>query len=171
MPNLLSFEIVPLTLDDAPRVLDVYRQCEDFLALGPVATASLEMVLTDLRHSQAVGGRFCGILLADPARPAQTVMAGIIDYQASNFEGDPHTASLDLLMIAAPYRSAGLGAAVVAWLEETLRANPEIRRLNSGVQINNPGGIRFWQRMGFRITGPAVDYPDQTTAYPFLKDL
>jgi GNAT superfamily N-acetyltransferase len=162
-----SFQIIPLTLSDALRVLTVYRQCEDFLALGPVATASLEMVLTDMRHSQAEGGIFCGIVL--DSHPQE--LAGVLDYLPAGFEGDPHTAFLELLMIAAPYRNAGLGAAVVAWLEERLRATPEVHFLGSGVQVNNPGGIRFWQRMGFRITGPGVDYPDQTTAYPLLKEL
>jgi hypothetical protein len=38
------------------RVLAVYQQCEDFLALGPVATASLEMVKADLALSQQEGG-------------------------------------------------------------------------------------------------------------------
>lgn len=161
------FQIIPLTLSDAPRVLTVYCQCEDFLGLGPVAMASLEMVQADMRHAQNEGSHYCGIVLDN--HPDD--LAGVLDYLPAGFEGDPHTAFLELLMIAAPYRNAGLGAAVVAWLEERLRANPEIHFLGSGVQVNNPGGIRFWQRMGFRITGPGVDYPDLTTAYPLLKEL
>jgi len=33
-------EIRPVTLDDLDAVLEVYQLCEDFLALGPVATVS-----------------------------------------------------------------------------------------------------------------------------------
>jgi len=43
------------------QVLAVYRQCEDFLALGPVAMASLEMVAADLALSGLKGGTFCAI--------------------------------------------------------------------------------------------------------------
>ena len=41
--------------------LEVYRRCEDFLALGPEPKASLEMVLADLEISRQEGGCFCGI--------------------------------------------------------------------------------------------------------------
>ena len=41
---------------DLPAVLEVYRQCEDFLALGPVARASLQMVQQDLAISRQENG-------------------------------------------------------------------------------------------------------------------
>jgi hypothetical protein len=81
-----SFEIRPITQDDLAAVLDVYRQCEDFLALGPVPIASMEMVLSDVEHSQREGGVFCGIYAAGGE------MMGIVDYVPSNFEGNPQAA-------------------------------------------------------------------------------
>ena len=53
---------------DLMAVLEVYRQCEDFLALGPVPTASLEMVQSDLEHSKEEGGVFCLICSANSIR-------------------------------------------------------------------------------------------------------
>ena len=40
-----SVEIRPITENDLEEVFEVYRQCEDFLALGPKPKASMAMVL------------------------------------------------------------------------------------------------------------------------------
>ena len=145
-------------------LLEVYRQCEDFLALGPQPHASPEMVQADLDLSQKAGGIFCGITLCSSGE-----MIGVADYIPSGFEGNRRHAFIELLMIGQPFRSHGLGYRVVAELEEIIRKDPQISAIRVGCQVNNPGGIRFWQRCGYRITGPAVSYPDQTTAYPFEK--
>jgi len=92
-----ALEIRPITLAELEAVLEVYRQCEDFLALGPVATASMEMVLNDLEISRGYSGTFCGIYTA------KGKMIGVLDYVPRGFEGDPRAADLTLLMIAAPY--------------------------------------------------------------------
>lgn len=160
-----SFTIMPLTptpteLED---VLEVYRQCEDFLSLGPVPCASMEMVQADLEHSRQEGGLFCGIY-----SPDQNMM-GIIDYVLSGYQSDPGAAFLSLLMIGAPYRASGLGTQVVQDFEERVRAVGGVREIFSGVQVNNPGAIRFWGRMGYQIiSGPSL-LPDQTTVYGLWK--
>jgi len=115
-----SLEIRPVTHADLSAVLDVYRQCEDFLALGPEPAASMEMVLRDIETSQRDGGRFCGILGADGS------MVGIVDFVPNGLEGDPHLAFLSLLMIAAPYRNQGIGQAVVALIEDEIERNPQV---------------------------------------------
>ncbi len=160
-----SLEIRPIAQDDLNAVLEVYRQCEDFLALGPVSTASLEMVLKDIEISRQEGGVFCGIYTADGK------MIGIVDYVPSNFEGDSHAAFLSLLMIAAPFRKQGIGTAVVAAVENEIRKDKEIRTILSGVQVNNPEAIKFWQRHGYRIVSEPILHPDQTTAFDLRKDL
>ena len=156
--------IRPFQPEDMEGVLEVYRQCEDFLALGPVSTASLEMVQADLRLSVSEGGIFCVIL----ARPGGE-MLGVVDFVLSGWEGNPRAAFLSLLMIAAPQRSRGLGAGVVSLVEGLIAQNPQIEAIHSGVQVNNPGGIRFWERMGYRIVSEAREMPDGTTVYELLK--
>jgi ribosomal protein S18 acetylase RimI-like enzyme len=75
-------------------------------------------------------------------------------------------------MIAAPYRNQGLGEEAMRWLEgELARQRPPISRLRAGVQVNNPGAIRFWQRMGFTIISGAELLPDGTTCYQLKKNL
>jgi hypothetical protein len=58
-------DIHPVTPEHYQAILEVYRLCEDFLALGPVATASMEMVIKDLEISKDECGIFCGIHLTD----------------------------------------------------------------------------------------------------------
>jgi GNAT superfamily N-acetyltransferase len=160
-------EFLPVDRNDPAclaAMLEVYRQCEDFLALGPQPHASLEMVLADLDLSHKGGGIFYGIYL-NPS----FVMIGVADYIPSGFEGIRQQAFIELLMIAKPFRGRGLGKQIVADLEAEICEDALITVIRTGCQINNPGGIRFWQRCGYRITGPAVDYPDQTTAYPMEK--
>ncbi len=160
-----SLEIRPLTDDDLAAVLDVYRQCEDFLALGPVPDASLAMVLGDIGLSRACGGLFCGVHMSDGR------MIGIVDYVPGNYEGDPHAAYISLLMIAAPFRRQGVGQAALEAIEREIRRDAQVSAILAGVQVNNPQAIRFWQRNGYRIVGGPELMPDRTTVYHLRKDL
>ena len=160
-----SLDIRPMTEGDVNAVLEVYRQCEDFLALGPVSTASMEMVRKDIDISHEQGGIFCGIYNVDGT------MIGIIDYVPCNFEGNHQSAFLSLLMIGAPFRNRGIGTAVVAAVEAKIKKDTQIRTILSGVQVNNPQAIQFWQRHGYRIiSGPKL-MPDQTIVFHLRKDL
>ncbi len=76
-------EIRPVGEDELDAVLGVYRQCEDFLALGPQPHASMEMVLDDVSHSRDEGGLFCGIF------DAEGKMIGIVDFVPGMYRGRP----------------------------------------------------------------------------------
>ena len=155
------FRFSPLTDSDVPRVLELYRQCEDFLALGPVPTASLQMVQADMALTRPQGGVYGGIFIAPGEAGGDWILAGVLDI-IPTYAGEPDCTFIELLMIGAPYRGRGLGQAVVEWL---LAQRPNLR-LKAGVQVNNPSAIRFWQSLGFRITGPAAHFEDGTTAFP-----
>jgi ribosomal protein S18 acetylase RimI-like enzyme len=163
-----GYRLRPVVEDepDLQAVLGVYRQCKDFLALGPVAQASMEMVRADLALSRREGGVFYGIF-----HPASGEMVGVVDFVTAGFEGDERLAFLSLLMIAAPHRGAGLGAEVVAAVEAEIRRDGRARAIRSGVQVNNPGGIRFWQRLGYTIISGPQDMHDGTTAFQLRKGL
>ncbi len=150
------FTIRPVREDDRADILSVYRQCEDFLALGPVPQASMAMVQADLDYSTQHGGIFCGIF--DPGGG----MMGVIDVIPKGYEGEPHTAFLTLLMIRELYRAHGLGTAVVQAAEQYLVAQHTVDTIRAGVAVNNPGAIRFWARQGYvTVSGPIV-FPDGT---------
>jgi ribosomal protein S18 acetylase RimI-like enzyme len=159
-----SFEVRTITPDDLGAVLDVYRQCEDFLALGPEPTASMAMVLKDIEISQREGGVFCGIY------PADGQMIGVVDVVPGNFEGDPHVAFISLLMIAPSFRKNGIGTTIVELIENQIRKDTQVTAILSAVQVNNPIALRFFQKNGYRIVGGPELQPDQTTTFRLQKD-
>lgn len=161
----LEFEdvvICPAGEDEAGAVLDVYRQCEDFLALGPEPRASMRMVLDDLAHSAEQGGVFCGIYRGGR-------MVGVVDFVPSGFDGKDGAACLLLLMIAASHRGLGLGRKVVEAVEAEIVKDGGVREICSGVQANNSEGIGFWTRMGYDIVGGPRVMEDTTVCYDLLK--
>jgi ribosomal protein S18 acetylase RimI-like enzyme len=168
------FRVIPLSAADQGAILDVYRDCEDFLALGPQALASRAMVLADLTAAAAHGRSYCGIYVEGrdgQVEGALSELAGVIDYLLSGFAGRADTAELELLMIRAGQRGRGLGEAVVRWLEEQIRQDGRARTIESGVQVNNPRAQRFWLRMGFEIVSGPNQMEDQTVAYQLRKGL
>ncbi|MBZ0287403.1 MAG: GNAT family N-acetyltransferase [Anaerolineae bacterium] len=161
-----GYTIRPVRDDELEAILEVYRQCEDFLALTPQPTASVAMVQMDLKHSRENYGLFCGIYDAPDG-----TMVGVLDVTMSGFEGNPHHAFIALLMIGKPYRSGGLGAAVVEAAEQQMMANPDVTAILSGVMANNPGAIRFWARHGYVITAGPISQADGTTTWDLCKPL
>jgi len=159
-----SFEVRTIAQDDLGAVLDVYRQCEDFLALGPKPTASMAMVLRDIEISQHKGGVFCGIYTADGR------MIGVVDFVPRNFEGDSHIAFLSLLMIAASFRNQGIGTTILKLIENQIRKDAQVTAILSAVQVNNPQALKFWQKNGYRIVGGLELQPDHTTTFRLQKD-
>lgn len=159
------FEIRPITQADLDAVLEVYRQCEDFLALGPEPHASMQMVRKDIESSQGEGGVFCGIFTATGK------MVGVIDYIPASYKGEADLAFLSLLMIAEPYRNQGLGKAALAQVEREIGSNSGVRAIRLGVQVNNPLAVRFWQKQGYRIISAPALQPDQTIAMSMQKGL
>jgi ribosomal protein S18 acetylase RimI-like enzyme len=160
-----NFQIRPIRQDEKGAVLTVYQQCEDFLALTPLPIASMEIVEADLALSRENGGIFCGIY-----NPGGTMM-GIVDVVVAGFEGDPGAAFIELIMIGHPYRSGGLGSAVVEAVEAEILCNPAIKAILIGVMVNNPAALRFWERHGYSImSGPTLE-DDGTTVWRLGKDM
>jgi ribosomal protein S18 acetylase RimI-like enzyme len=158
-----TFVVRPVGEDELNAVLEVYRQCEDFLVLGPEPHASMRMVLDDIGHSKAGNGVFCGIY------NAEGIMMGILDVIPRGFEGNPRHAFISLLMIAAPFRNAGLGTQVIRALEREIVKDDQIEAILSGVQVNNPAAIKFWQNNGYLIIGGPEHLPDRTVAFRLRK--
>jgi ribosomal protein S18 acetylase RimI-like enzyme len=163
--NKPIFTIKPVGENDQDAVLDVYRQCEDFLALGPEPRASLRMVQKDIENSKKAGGMFSSIINKSGK------MIGVIDFIASGFERKPDIAYISLLMIAPNFRNFGIGAEIVKSIENEFQKECSITAIQTSVQVNNPAALRFWHRLGFRIiSGPHLR-PDSTTVYHLQKRL
>lgn len=157
-----GLKVRTLEPSDRAAVLSVYKQCEDFLSLGPVPKASREMVASDITHSAAAQGLYCVIEDLN----GQTV--GVVDFSCEAARG---TAVLWLLMISARHRRKGYGTAIAAALESYLRDTYGVRTIESGVQVNNPMAIRFWSRCGYKIGTVPRSQADGTVAYDMTRDI
>jgi len=143
-------------------ILEVYRQCEDFLSLCPDPRASTRMIREDLRLSRETGGLFYGIYVAEQ-------IVGVVDFVPRGYEDAPGHAHISLLMISKPWRSTGLGHAVLRVVEEEIFADPMITAILTNVQINNLDAIGFWVRKEYRIISGPTLMPDTTTVYTLQK--
>jgi ribosomal protein S18 acetylase RimI-like enzyme len=148
---------------DIPAILEVYRQNEDFLSLGPVPTASLEMVKKDIAQSLDEKGFFCVI------RHKSDGIIGVMDFAPQR--GEPGTSYLALLMISAPYRRFGYGKIIMNAFEKYLVKTYKSKMLRAGVMVNNPLAIKFWRRIGFSISPTPEPLPDKTTVYRMSKNI
>lgn len=157
--------IRPVREVDLPGILAVYRQSQDFLALGPDPVASAEMVRQDIEISRCEGGCFCGIFLNDGSS------IGVVDFVTDNFEGCTHQAFISLLMIAAPHRRRGLGKQVIRQIETEILKNTRVRAILTAVQINNPQALHFWQKQGYKIVSDPEVQPDTTITCRLRKDI
>ena len=158
-----ELEVAPIDPGDLPALFEVYKQCEDFLALGPVSEASLQMVREDIDRSRSENGQYCAI------RNHQGHLIGVLDFSVNG--GDDSTSILSLLMIAASWRNKGYGQTVVNALEMYLKETYKIERIASGVQTNNSGAIRFWKRLGYDLSTEPRPMPDGTVTYEMAKVL
>jgi len=159
------FTIRPVQRDKLTQALEVYRQCEAFLSLGPDPRASMEMIEKDMQISKEADGIFCGIFDGDQN------MIGIVDFIPANFEGNPSHAFIELLMIAAPARRKGLGKEVVKSIEQDILRDGQIAAVLSAVQVNNQSAINFWTKVGYQIVSEPIPNEDGTTVYKLFKSV
>ena len=164
MSNKPFIELRRVSSSDAGEILKVYRECEDFLALGPEPKASLKMVLADIRESEQEGGIFCGIFVDGD-------MVGVVDFVPKCFQGSPDVAFFGLVMIAKSSRNKGLGTRVVSTVESCVREDPQVQRIRTAAQISNPRSIVFWRRSGYEIVSKPERQPDGTTTIYMEKEL
>ncbi|MFH1686812.1 MAG: GNAT family N-acetyltransferase [bacterium] len=159
------FEIKLITGSDLEDVLEVYRQCEDFLALGPEPRASMAMVLIDIEMSRCEGSQFCGVFALNGK------MIGVVEFVPSDFNGEARLAFISLLMIVPPLRSQGIGTHVLELVESKIRATGSVSEIRTAVQLNNPRALLFWQKNHYCVFGNPELRPDQTVVSYLRKKL
>lgn len=160
-----GYTVRPVQESELDAILEVYRQCEDFLALTPVPTATMEMVRGDLAISAQNGGLFCGIYAPDG------LMVGVLDLIPKGFERNPHHAFIELMMISRPHRNGGLGAMVTAAAEQYVMQDTQVSAMFTAVMVNNIGGQRFWERQGYDYISEPQLQDDGTTSRYLRKNL
>lgn len=160
-----SLEIRPIIEKYLEEVIEVYRQSEDFLALGPEPRASMAMVLQDIEVSRHENGVFCGVYTSDGK------MIGVVDFIPADFKGMVHAGFISLLMIVAPLRNQGIGTRILELVEDRIMRIGQVSEIHTAVQLNNPAALRFWRRNNYCAFGDPELRPDQTLVSYLRKDL
>ena len=158
-------KIITIDEDSLSQVLKVYKQCEDFLALGPEPKATKTMVRNDIKHSKEEKGLYCGVF------DLEDNMLGIVDFVPCACGGNNENAFISLIMISKSYRNKGLGTKIIKAVEKYIGNYPKNKAILSAVQTNNSKAIKFWESIGYRIIGEPELRPDKTIVYYLRKDL
>jgi ribosomal protein S18 acetylase RimI-like enzyme len=158
-----AFTIRTVEKDDFPAILKVYKQSEDFLALGPMPNASIEMVLKDIKHSKEEKGEYCGIW------DLKGNLMGMVDFIP--ILEDKESSFLSLIMVSTDYRDKGLGGKVVQALESYLTQKYLVKGILSAVQTNNRKAICFWKRCGYLVETIPEKRHDETVIFKMKKAL
>jgi ribosomal protein S18 acetylase RimI-like enzyme len=97
----------------------------------------------------------CCYLAIDDARTSEIAagLAGVF------IEKDPTRATLVSMWVAPEYRRAGLGKKLVEACTEWCRAR-NLRTIDLLVTDWNAGAIRFYEGLGFTMTGKSEPYPN-----------
>jgi ribosomal protein S18 acetylase RimI-like enzyme len=165
LDQVFNIRLIPMSEQNVPAVLEVYRQCEDFLSLGPQSAASKEMVIKDIQTCQTNQGVYYAILLAE------TEMIGVLAVVPREVDNTVVEAYIELLMITPRHRRKKIGRHVLKVIEANIKNKTGVFLVSTSVQTNNPDAIRFWQNNGYVISEGPERQPDSTTVYHMRKDL
>jgi ribosomal protein S18 acetylase RimI-like enzyme len=139
-----------IRLDESRRpelqeLVDSCRQYYELITGSPPGPGEADAILCVAPRGKSADDKFV-IGLFDAPGHLVGVLDVVRDYPR---EGDWF---IGLLLLGPSSRGRGLGERVARRLEEWVRADGG-RALHLIVQQSNPGALRFWERMGFEVTG------------------
>ena len=121
-----------------------------------LAQAPAGQAARDLAAIEDEPGRMgLGIAAAnEPGNPqAGAQLVGLIDFRLH--WPDPDTAYIGILLVAEPFQRQRVGSDAWALLQPWLAGEAGLRAVKLGVEQFNPGALRFFQSLGFALTGEA----------------
>ena len=152
-----SVSLIPLDAAlHAEALQRVYELSPNYWTMYHLAQAPAGQAARDLAAIEDVPGRMgMGIVAAnEPGKPdAGAQLIGLIDLRLH--WPDPETAYLGILLVAEPFQRQRVGSNAWALLEPWLAAEGGVNEVKLGVEQFNPGALRFFQSLGFTLTGEA----------------
>jgi putative acetyltransferase len=142
--------VVPASLTDAPRVLDLYRAAaaspSNGLARSP-EEYSLTHIENVLREASATGV----VLLA---LDEDATLLGMIDAMKIGPRQFDHVLSNLTVVVHPDAQGRGVGTLLFnALFEASAKLTPKITRFELMAREGNTGAIRLYERLGFKIEG------------------
>lgn len=148
-----------LPLDEelhAEALQRVYELTPGYWEMYHLAQAPAGQAARDLAAMASEPGRAgLGILLAnEPGNPdAGAQLVGLLDFRMH--WPDPNCAYIGIVLVAEPFQRQGIGTAAWHLLADWLGTDADIQTVKLGVEQFNPGGLKFFESLGFALTGQA----------------
>lgn len=147
--------LIPLDTDHHAAALQrVYELTPGYWDMYGLLHAPEGQGERDLTAIAQEAGRYgMGILLPnEPGNPeAGAQLVGIVDFRLHWPE--PGVVYLGIFLVAEVFQRQGIGTAAWQVLEPWLAHEAEIQVARLGVEQFNPGALKFFEQMGFALTG------------------
>lgn len=142
----------PVQLEDVQNVQGLYQRSRRYFDIIAADIPNQFDVSRELESALGDARRYLELYFKDNNPEPFGYLDLKFDYPQS---GD---ATINLLLIAEDVQSSGFGSKIVENLEERLNdgtfAPRRVRRLLAGIYGENPGAVKFWERLGYHF---AVD--------------
>lgn len=152
-----SISLMPLDASlHAAALQRVYELSPAYWTMYHLAQAPAGQAARDLAAIEDEPGRMgLGIAAANEPGNAEAgaQLVGMIDFRLQ--WPDQDTAYIGILMVAEPFQRQRVGSDAWALLEPWLAREANLRAAKLGVEQFNPGALRFFQSLGFSLTGEA----------------
>lgn len=152
--------LLPLNADDHSQALqEVYHATPGYWQQYNLPGAPAQRAEADLREAAETPGRtLLGIVRhlsgepsGAPGSASGVELVGMIDFRLH--WPDPQVVYLGMVMVAEPYQRQGIGSAAWGLLAPWLVQGAQMTLARTGVEQFNPGAMRFFQSIGFHLTG------------------
>jgi hypothetical protein len=154
-----GISLVPLNAadhaaDHAAALQQVYRALPGYWQMYHLPAAPAEQAARDLAAAVETPGRtLLGIVrrvnVGDPQAGVELV--GLMDFRLH--WPDPRVVYVGMVMVAEPYQRQGIGSQAWRLLAPWLAQAAQMQTARVGVEQFNPGALRFFQALGFTLTG------------------
>ena len=138
-----------------PALQAVYAATPGYWALYNLPGCPPDQAARDLAAvaAEAPGRAMLGILQpADPAKPETGAeLVGVLDFRL-HWPADG-VAYIGMLMVAEPYQRRGIGRQAWQLLRPWLANTARMAKVRLGVEQFNHTGLKFWECLGFALTG------------------
>jgi RimJ/RimL family protein N-acetyltransferase len=150
-----TISLLPLDAEYHAEALQaVYTATPAYWKLYGLGGPPPEQAQQDLNASNQTPGRYLvGIVkrLDEHDVAAGAELIGLIDFRLH--WPDEGIATIGMLMVAQRYQRKGIGAQAWSLLAPWLAASAQINKARLGIEQFNLAALKFWQEMGFALTG------------------
>ena len=142
----------PVNIEDVQHVQGLYQRSKRYFDIIAADIPNQIDVSRELESALGDARRYLELYFKDNNPKPFGYLDLKFDYP------QPGDATINLLLIAEDEQSSGFGSKIVSSLEKRLNSGAfaprQVRRVLAGIYGDNPGAVRFWERLGYHF---AVD--------------